>query len=149
MGKRCGKIVRPCQRLEWILKSRKEKKLSPLICGQILFLQVSTHTNTARAEASKHSRRSDVRAKNLHRKIKASEQSTSNPRRPQRCNSSEQSPWQRLFPAPFHALLWFIGVTRWVTSSTLGTFLHLSCDHCFLRETAPSLKRWCQLPVRD
>lgn len=55
------------------LKQTKKKLVAPLICGQILFLQVSTNTSTARPDASKHSRRSDVRAKNLHGKIKASE----------------------------------------------------------------------------
>lgn len=53
--------------------SLKKTNLAPLICGQILFLQVSTNTSTARPDASKHSRRSDVRAKNLHGKMKTSE----------------------------------------------------------------------------
>lgn len=43
----------------------KKRLVVPLISGQILFLQVSTQTTTARPEASKNSRRSEVRAKNL------------------------------------------------------------------------------------
>jgi len=39
--------------------------VAPLISGQILFLQVSAQTTTARPEASRNSRRSEVRAKNL------------------------------------------------------------------------------------
>lgn len=48
------------------IKSIGKKQLkSPLIFGQILFLQVSTQTSRARPEASRNSRRSEVRAKNL------------------------------------------------------------------------------------
>lgn len=43
----------------------KKQTAAPLISGQILFLQVSTQTSTARPEASRNSRRSEVRAKNL------------------------------------------------------------------------------------
>lgn len=54
-------------------KSLKKQFVAPLICGQILFLQVSINTSTARPDASTHSRRRDVRAKNLRGKIKTSE----------------------------------------------------------------------------
>lgn len=48
------------------IKSADKKQLeAPLIFGQILFLQVSTQTSRARAEASRNSRRSEVKAKNL------------------------------------------------------------------------------------
>lgn len=48
------------------IKSVDKKQLkAPLIFGQILFLQVSTQTSKARPEASRNSRRSEVRAKNL------------------------------------------------------------------------------------
>ena len=47
-------------------KSPPLKELvAPLISGQILFLQVSTQTTTARPDANRNSRRSEVRAKNL------------------------------------------------------------------------------------
>lgn len=50
----------------WLLKASTKKQLkAPLIFGQILFLQVSTQTSKARPEASRNSRRSEVRAKNL------------------------------------------------------------------------------------
>lgn len=58
--------------VQWIT-SLKKQFVAPLICGQILFVQVSTNTSTARPDASKHSRRSDVRARNLHGKTKTSE----------------------------------------------------------------------------
>lgn len=43
----------------------KKQRKAPLIFGQILFLQVSTQTSKASPEASRNSRRSEVRAKNL------------------------------------------------------------------------------------
>lgn len=74
-GEDVGKLVRAHQRLSWMdIKSLwKTQFVAPLICGQMLFLQVSTHTSTAKADASRHSRCSDVRAKNLHREVKASQ----------------------------------------------------------------------------
>ena len=51
--------------LERYKEPHKKQLVPPPISGQILFLQVSTKTITARPEASRNSRRSDVRAKNL------------------------------------------------------------------------------------
>lgn len=42
-----------------------EEQNTPLILGQILFLQVSKNTRTASEEARRNSRRIDVKAKNL------------------------------------------------------------------------------------
>lgn len=42
--------------------------MTPLISGQILFLQVSTQITRARPEASRNNRRNEVRAKNLEGK---------------------------------------------------------------------------------
>lgn len=73
-GKGEGKLIGACStELDGYQESREKQFVAPLICGQILFLQVSTHTSAAKADASRHSRRSDVRAKNLRGKIKASE----------------------------------------------------------------------------
>jgi hypothetical protein len=46
-------------------RTQREAIFAPLINGHILFFQVSRQTNTAVPEASRKSRRKEVRAKNL------------------------------------------------------------------------------------